>query len=384
MRRLLPVCIIALVVAGACTEAVEITTTTAEADPGRLAVVDGEGNIVVMAPDGSGRVEVTSDGGTDAVYSQPIWSPDGSSLAWGQATAAGFALGFAEVGGAVAAVTMSSLPFYAFWSPDGARLGALHNGADGLDLEMVEASSATATVIDSGSPYYFSWSPDSDELITHVGANGFQRLTVAGTATPAGPTDQGYLAPQWTDRGWWHVVDGALVLADESASEPVARVGELTMFVSNAQATRMALQSTDGGQGISVGLVQEETAPRDAVVVVDVETGEIEVASSQSSVGFFWSPDGEALLILTPSPGMLEPSVWTSAGGTVDYPGFIPSEDLVTQLLPFFPQYAQSMTLWSPASSVFAYPSSDGIWTQELDAEAPVRVTDGTWVAWSP
>ena len=87
--------------------------------------------------------------------------------------------------------------------------------------------------------------------------------------------------------------------------------------------------------------------------------------------------------MLTPDDAMLRPSVWTAEAGRVDFPGFAPSEPFVTGLLPFFPQYAQSMTLWSPDSLSFAYPTRDGIWVQELDGGDPVKVTEGSWVAWS-
>jgi Tol biopolymer transport system component len=55
--------------------------------------------------------------------------------------------------------------------------------------------------------------------------------------------------------------------------------------------------------------------------------------------------------------------------------------------LPFFDQYAQSMTLWSPDGEAFAYPAMTGgipgIWIQDIDGTDPIRLTDGSWVSWS-
>jgi Tol biopolymer transport system component len=56
-------------------------------------------------------------------------------------------------------------------------------------------------------------------------------------------------------------------------------------------------------------------------------------------------------------------------------------------LVPFFDQYAQSMTLWSPDGTAFAFPAAvngeAGIWRQDLSGGDPIRVAGGSWVAWS-
>jgi len=54
-----------------------------------------------------------------------------------------------------------------------------------------------------------------------------------------------------------------------------------------------------------------------------------------------------------------------------------------------FEQYAQSVSLWSPDSSAFAYPPSEdgqeGIWIQAARPDrAPVPVAEGDFVGWSP
>jgi TolB protein len=61
---------------------------------------------------------------------------------------------------------------------------------------------------------------------------------------------------------------------------------------------------------------------------------------------------------------------------------------MLQDTFPFFPQYAQSISFWSPDSSAFAFAGlvdgDDGIWVQHLDEDAPTMVSDGVWVAWSP
>jgi hypothetical protein len=69
------------------------------------------------------------------------------------------------------------------------------------------------------------------------------------------------------------------------------------------------------------------------------------------------------------------------------YGNFVPPEPVARDLLPFFPQYAQSMSFWSHDSAAFAYPDvvdgTSSIWVQQLDQATPQRVSDGTWVSWS-
>jgi TolB protein len=60
---------------------------------------------------------------------------------------------------------------------------------------------------------------------------------------------------------------------------------------------------------------------------------------------------------------------------------------MLQDTFPFFPQYAQSVSFWAPDSSAFAYAGAvgdePGIWIQDLEGDAPTKVSDGTWVAWS-
>jgi hypothetical protein len=136
--------------------------------------------------------------------------------------------------------------------------------------------------------------------------------------------------------------------------------------------------------------VQIETIPSNRLVVVDIETGEFEIVNEAPALAFFWSPSGEALLIFAPasSGDALVALVWTAGSGMSEYGKFLPPNPVARDLLPFFPQYAQSMRFWSPDSTAFAYPGivdgTSAIWVQQLDHEIPERVSDGNWVSWSP
>ena len=384
MIRLSATVVAMCLLVAACTA----TTTDPEVDevqgPGRLVVVDESGDVVVFDPDGENRTALTEDAGEDAIYSQPTWSPDGSSLAWGQLTSDGFALGFQVVEDESAAVIPTAhLPFYLYWSPDSENIGVLHTGSNGLDFEIVDVAEVSASIVDRGSPYYFSWSPDSDQVVTHVGPDRFETITPNGSRERLGTTAAGYLAPQWTPAGIFHIdADGLVVEAVDGDRRTVIDVGEFTVFVANPQGTKVAMQSAGTGDGVTLSLIEVAAVPSDVVAVVDVATGETEVVANEPAIGFFWSPDGESLLVMTPTGEGMKVQVWND-GSTVDYPEFRPSIFMARDLFPFFPQYAQSMSLWSPDSSAFTYAADDGIYVQELSGAERTRISGGSWVAWS-
>ena len=363
---------------------------------GELVILDGDGNIVITSPDGKEQRSITTDSGEDVLYFQPIWSPASTHIAWAQAGAGGFGVGYRNVEeDDPTVVPMVNLPFYLYWAPDGGSIGGLHNGASGLDLELVDVASGQSSVLDSGAPFYFSWSPTGDRMVTHVGPNRFEMITTEGGRSTAGTTSADYFAPQWTDNGIMHVDGGALVVESGDGSRvEVVRVRGFTFLVANPRGTRAALQSIRSEQAISFpGSLREaqiETVPSNRLVVVDIETGDFEIISETPALAFFWSPDGESLLIFAPaeSGGALAALVWTAGSGTKEYGTFLPPESVVRDLLPFFPQYALSMSFWSANSAAFAYSGviddRSAIWVQQLDQETPVRVSDGSWVSWSP
>lgn len=398
-RRVILALTLALL-AGACDDNAEpspSTTTTlvpstspAVTEPGRLAVLDDTGSIVVMSPDGTGRqlvVEATSQ--NPAIYTQPVWSPDGSTLAWGQQTGTGFGVGISEPGtGTIVTLTTPSMPFYTYWSPDNRHLGVLQNGTSGVQFQIADLEAETASVIDEDAPLYFTWGPDGSAVVTHAGAERVESIGVNGDRASLEPTSPGYLSPHWTDLGVFHVIDDRLVVEDGDGSrEVVADVGGFTLFVANRRGTRVALQTkTDGSGPITASSEEVPAPPNNVVVVVDTTTGATDVVSEGPALGFFWSPSGDHLLVLAVEDRRVIPTVW-APDGVRTFPPYSPHPLLLETTFPFFPQYAQSVSFWSPGSSAFAFAGvvgeEAGIWVQDLGGEEPTRVSDGSWVAWS-
>lgn len=365
------------------------TSNSSAIDPGRLVILDGAGEVVLLDPTGSNRTAITDDAGASAVYTQPIWAPDVNKLAFGRATPDGFSVAIHDLGtGDTQFVTTRNLPFYMYFSPSGDLLGVLHNGTDGVDFNLVDVSAGTIETIDSGTPFYFSWNPRDDLLVTHVGADRVETIDSAGDRTPLNPTGPRYLAPHWTDRGVFHVVDDSLVVEDSSGIRtPVAEVSGFSMFVANTRGSRVAVQTAVEGGGTAVALSASPTIRSNRVVVVDVSTATAETVTEHLALGFFWSPDGDHLLTLMPGGDEIVPRVWSADGSVADYPGYLPQNSMLQDTFPFFPQYAQSVSFWAADSSAFAYAGviedESGIWVQSLAAGSPEMVSDGRWVAWS-
>jgi TolB protein len=129
------------------------------------------------------------------------------------------------------------------------------------------------------------------------------------------------------------------------------------------------------------------------VSVLDIRSGRSERVNGLPTTAFHWSPDGRRLLLMTPEEGD-DPTthrwhVWDGRRTQAIGPAFLPSPTYLREYVPFFGQYAQSMTLWAPDGRAFAFPGligdRAGIWVQDLDADEPTFVVeDGSVVAWSP
>lgn len=358
---------------------------------GRLVVLDGAGNVLTVDPDGSNRIPITDDAGPSVRYFQPIWSPVSSTIAWGEARSSRFGVGFSDDGGGRETVRMGGFPFYLSWAPEGDRIGVLYGGLQGvLDFAVIDIVELSSTVLDSGSPYYFSWNPNGSEAVAHVGGDRLSVIDEGGEITSLGETRPNYLAPQWTSEGILHVSSQGLTV-QKPGGRPLAlvTVEGFVSFVANKSGSRVAVQVLlQEPAGLAVGLSVVAEPTRNVVSVLDVATGELEVASDRASLGSFWSPDGERLLMLLlgDTEGKVDVAVWESGETRVLMSLRLPVS-LVLEALRFFDQYSQSWQMWAPDSSAFAIPGErqgeSGIWVVSLGDSPPALVSDGEWAAWS-
>jgi dipeptidyl aminopeptidase/acylaminoacyl peptidase len=363
---------------------------------GRLAVLDENGNLVTMDPDGSHEITLAEVEPGRSEVRQPSWSRDGGRIAWVHlhvTEASTLAVGVATSTDRGTKATESRTlvtPFYLSWDPTSSRIAYLASPGGGeIELAILElAGHSSGTPLDTGQPFYVSWGPEGDRMLVHVGTTRLQTLGLDGTLTTVADRPGAFNAPVWTADGRSFVYASTraghqqLVVQDTDAERGRSLVPfeGLITFVVSPDGERVAFQPFMGG----------EASP---LTVVDVASGRTTEITDQTVAAFFWSPDGERLLYMDPDP--TGDRVWFRWGvwdgeRAFTTPRFIPSQRLFDEYLPFFEQYAQSMSLWSPDGSAFAYPGMDengdtGIWIQSARSDrAPVMITEGDFVAWSP
>jgi hypothetical protein len=379
------------VTAAATTEALPVDVATL---PGRLVILDDDGNVVIVEPDGSNPAPITDDSGSAAGYRQPSFSPVSDMVVWSEINAEGSGLGLSGGDGARASVPMVAPPFFIFWSPDGNGIGVLHNSPAGtIDFELVDVGGASSEVVAQGSPFYFSWNPDSSQVAAHANGNLLGTIDLEGEGADLGATATGYQAPHWIPAGILHLAEEGLELRQPGGEgQIIATVPGPVSFVANRQGTHVAIQSfvdeEEAPPGVDVAISEIPSIPGNEVVVLDIESGETSQVLASPSIGMFWSPNGESLLVLDPSVGAPEVGVLLWRGGEViEKSRIAPHPSLITDVLRFFDQYGQSLQLWSPDSAAFALPGAiaeePGIWVHLVAGDDPVNVADGSWVAWS-
>jgi dipeptidyl aminopeptidase/acylaminoacyl peptidase len=365
--------------------------------PGRLAILNAAGDLVTMDPDGSDELVLDEVEAGRSQVRQPTWSPDGRSVGWVH-------LEITEAGALSAAVATSTshgtrpteartavVPFYLSWDPTSSRIAYLGSPSEtAIELGILELAGRSAgTPLDTGQPFYISWGPDGDQLLVHVGEDRLERLDLDGSLTTVAERPGTFSAPVWTADGRTFVYasidagDQRLVVrhAEAGMERTLVPYDGLIAFVVSPDGERIAFQVLEPGRTLPLS-------------VIDVDTGETVEITGSAIASFFWSPDGERLLYLDPESRDGE-QLWFRWGvwdGTSSFltPRFVPSELIALGYLQFFEQYAQSMSLWSPDSSAFAYPGmnedgEEGIWIQSARPDrAAVLVADGDFVAWSP
>ncbi|NJN82392.1 MAG: hypothetical protein HC802_09050 [Caldilineaceae bacterium] len=185
------------------------------------------------------------------------------------------------------------------------------------------------------------------------------------------------------------VLDGASQYLVRSTldGEEIQRItdyGNRISFTLSPDDRQLAYAITDGDVGL---------AALGPLYVVELETMRTREVSDSPVIAFFWSPDSQKLAYLSPEriAGTIRFRwhVWDGKQSVAYAPTF-PTRTFLEGYLTFFDQYAQSMTIWAPDSSAFAYAGIDeedrlGIWVQPLDPEKEaVWVARGVYAAWSP
>ncbi len=373
--------------------------------PGRLAIGNGPELAIARA---DGRTVEVLDGSESVLASQPTWSHDGAQLAWGSVSAdrqVVLVQSFDEQGGRVGDPVQSNVQgppvFYMQWDADDDRLAYIRNSTSAglVEVGLIEPG-APAEPVGEGAPFFISWSPAPDRILAHVNETSIDVFGLDAEPedfAAVTAVDGGFSAPAWADEASGLIVsEGALSYLNVNTGviEPIIPLAGPVRFVLSHDRTKVAYQVVGGSGGVSV-IGSPIQAERTGLVVLDLETGEQTVLTAELALAWEWSPDSDKLAWLGAELNGGRPigrwSFWSNsdAAATTRSAPFELTRKYGRNYLPFFAQYAQSVTGWSPDSQAFAFAgtadSRTGIWIQLIDeVVAPQLVAPGDFVTWGP
>jgi Tol biopolymer transport system component len=386
----------------------------------QIAYVGTDDQVYIAEANGTGARQLsqaisglsTSAGWT---FRWPTYSPDGRRVAFaGYRSRAGALESSAVLAGesdrASAATLLESTelaPIYLYWSPDSRHLAALLQRAHTLELHLLDAAGGDPPrQLASGQPLYWSWGRDGSTLAVHIGGDGLSSNSAwvgllhieSGSAREerfAEPPG-GFRAPAWTPSGdklaYVGLGGGASLLSVRDASGRVVRIA--------SSQTDIAFTWSPEGDWLAFASASDDSpALYEGVEVARPDGSDRHRLASEPQVGFFWAPDGKRLALLgidSAARALAWSTVQVDGKGRRTLATFAPSSDFAFQL-PFFDQYAQSTSIWSPDSRRLVYGSEGGaerrngntggeqIMVLDVDGQAaPIAAAAGGSGVWAP
>ena len=355
-----------------------------ERKSGLVAYQGADGNIYTVDQGGSKPTPVTTDAdlkGDYLVYDIPVWAPDSRSVAFvgyqGKAQQApdSISLFVADKDGKNLTQAYSSTTdvIYYYWSPDSRRLSFISPApGSNLALKVVSPSGGEAETLDVGNPFYWAWAPNSQSVLIHAGAapSRLSILQIADTVVEQGLeiTPTTFKAPAYSPEGSRMLVAGetadgkpALLLADAAGGHlrPVAEYTGNIAFAWSPDGKRIAYIASD----------HPKVGQEGKLTIVDPAGKQKPVELKDDlAQAFFWSPDSAWLayfsteIVAAPTPESSGDSAsgdqtvrWhlnvmdTKSGDARPVTTLQPTESFL-RVLPYFDQYHQSVTIWSPDS----------------------------------
>jgi Tol biopolymer transport system component len=427
MKKIAPLLLIACLIGACLPQDVQVPQSPLlpflERKAGLIAYIGLDGNVYTSDQAGRNLIQVTDDAqlpdnqsGAFRFYQYPTWSPDGGKLAIvgvsgegeGQTLSEMFVKVIEEDGINKVYSSETSHPFYLYWSPDNKTVGFLATDSSGqsIVLKTISVEGGDPTILDDGSPYYWSWAPDGTTMIVHTGSAASSTPEhLAFLQTESGITEDAldttpatFQAPAWSPDGnrilLTRVNDddkNEIVVADSTGAFEKA-IAEFPINASFAWSPDSQLIAfIEGDREISAGTLGKLHA-------VELETGE-DFFQAEDVYAFFWSPNSRRLAYLKPrlvegetadqQVLLLELHMLdTVSGETKQLFTFQPTNQF-SAVLPYFDQYHQSVTIWSPDSNNLVLSFVDqqgnpGIAVVAASGQLEPRVLTGGYLAfWS-
>jgi len=380
----------------------------------RIVFVNSNGEVETIAPDGSGRRQLTTG---ELFFQFPAWSPNSRYIA---------ALGLSSKRAGIFLLkdgpdqhtplpiyeSNQNIPIYAYWSPDGRHISFITNrlAENSLGLHVVSlddllgdepASSLDDGPIAVGRPCFWDWSADGKRILLHIGLND-EEGTQLKFIDPFNPHSR----RRSIARPGLFQAPGIARSGQFWAFGQVDRAGKLQLVVDGYNAPNRLIIPHQGLAAMSWSPTHDQLAyisPTEPLQtyygplrLLDVATAEVRVLADDVVIAFFWSPDGRRIAYFTIA-NVAEylrerifpnASIAARAGGfldndestgdtdeddepiphlnlwSVDIEGgdarllitFKPARSFANLLLPFFDQYALSHRIWSPNSDAVVLP----------------------------
>jgi TolB protein len=382
-----------------------------ERKSGLIAYLGYDGNIYVVDQGGGNSKQITDDARVDSssylVYSLPVWAADGQQLAFAayeglsNENPSNNSLFIAQKDGSGLSQAYASSDYVVFyyWSPDGQKVGVLsETPGQTLALKLVPAVGGDSETLDTGSPFYWTWSPDGQSVLIHAGGEDGRLavLQLGESVVERGLniTPTAFKAPAFSP-------DGRQILYAGKTSE-----GRSSLYVAdrdgaNARAlteyeNEIAFVWSPDGRRVAYIDSPQLDGP---ITVIDPSGGQSSVTIEEDAYAFFWSPDSKSMAYFatetfTPE-GATEPqTIWklmvmdAASGQTRRLATFLPTERFL-QLIPYFDQYHQSLTIWSPDSqnlvvSAYSGDGTPGIFVVAASGNLEPRfISEGLMGVWS-
>ena len=358
-------------------------------DPGNLVVTGLEGEVRLVEAV-TGEIEELDAAARHPGSIQPTASHDGRTIVWSAVTDDGQPVVRVHTDNIRRDIDLPTLPYLYAFDAGSVTLAALGNDPEGagVALLLIDLEADEARIVEVGQPYYLDWHPSEPTLVVHVGTSDLAVLDTEGDRVRVAIEPGRFQAPAWTGEGG--------VLAPVSSEGATAAQGELVQTTIDELAV---IDATDGSfqsvAAIDEMVMFEVAASRVAYVEGNMGVGPLTVVGlngddavevAEDVAAFEWSPSGDLLLfhVIEADVGFV-PHVWDGEE-VVEYPAFVPTVTFLSEYLPFWSQYARTITQWAPDGTAFAYAEGTDeptVWIQPRDGERR-SMGAGVMVSWSP